>query len=99
MVAFVPNFGVDRDVGIRLLGCVLHVPTVDDAGHVRAVLRLHGAAFAGTVLAYGVHRVLLVPVVHEEDLLIHQGGISLRTGPDWFEKAPAEVSLELFDAA
>lgn len=76
MVALVPNFCVDWDVGLRLLSCVLHVPAVDDAGHVRTVLWLHGAAFAGTVLAHGVHRVLLVPMVHEEDLLVHQGDIS-----------------------
>lgn len=76
VVAFIPHHGIDRRVGVRLLGDLLQQPPVHHVGHVRPVLRVHGAALAGPRGPDGVHRVLLVPLVHAEDLRVHQGGLS-----------------------
>lgn len=73
VVALIPDHGVDGHVGVRLLGDLLQQPAVDHVGHVRSLLRVHGAALARPVDPHGLHRVLLLPLVHAEDLLVHQG--------------------------
>lgn len=75
VVAFIPHHGLHWRVGVRLLRHLLQQPPVHHAGHVRAVLWLHGAALARPRGPYGVHRLLLLPVVHTDDVRVHQGGL------------------------
>lgn len=74
MVALIPDIGINRGVGVRLLDHLLQQPPVDNVGHLCAVLWVHGAAVAGTIGIDGLHWLLLMSVVHKEDLFVHQGG-------------------------
>lgn len=74
MVALIPHGRFYRRVGVRLLRHLLQQPTGDKVRHLRAVLRVHGTALPWSVFPNRVHRLLLVPVVHTEDLRVHQGG-------------------------
>lgn len=78
VVAFIPDLGVHRRVGVRVLRHLLQQPPVHHAGYVRAILRLHVAALARPRGPYGLYRLLLLPMVHAEDLRVHQGRLSCK---------------------
>lgn len=73
VVAFILDIWVDRSMGVCVLNDLLQQSAVHNVCDVCAVLRLHGAPVAWTFVPDRLHRLLLVPMVHTEDLLFHQG--------------------------